>query len=184
MSDSEPNSFSDQELIQSANAGEPDAFEQLYYRYRDWVYNLAWRFTGDRDQAMDVLQETFAYLLQKFPGFVLTARMTTFLYPVVKHLSIAVRDKGRRFASSDESLDEIPKPPQAHATADRQELSAVLAVLPVGQREVLLLRFVDGLSLKEIAKALEIPSGTVKSRLHNALETLRRDGRTRKYFLE
>ena len=184
MSDSKPNSFSDQQLIQSANAGESDAFEQLYYRYRDWVYNLAWRFTGNRDLALDVLQETFAYLLQKFPGFVLTARMTTFLYPVVKHLSIAIRDKSRRFASAEEALAEIPQPPQAQATPDRQELSAVLAVLPAAQREVLLLRFVDGLSLREIAQVLEIPSGTVKSRLYNALETLRHDGRTRKYFME
>ena len=84
---------SDQELIELANRGDSDAFEILYHRYRDWVYRLACRFTGNGQDALDVLQETFAYLLGKFPGFELTAAMTTFLYPVVKHLSFAVRRK-------------------------------------------------------------------------------------------
>jgi RNA polymerase sigma-70 factor (ECF subfamily) len=55
--------------------------------------------------------------------------------------------------------------------------------LSAGQREVLLARFVDEMSLEEIAAALEIPLGTVKSRIHNALATLRDDPRTRNYFL-
>ena len=58
---------SDQELIELANKGDPNAFETLYYRYRDWVYRLAWRFTGNQQDALDVLQETFTYLLGKFP---------------------------------------------------------------------------------------------------------------------
>src|SRR4030065_871281 len=90
---------SDQELIKLANKGDPDAFEALYHRYRDWVYRLAWRYTGNRSDALDVLQETFTYLLGKFPGFELTAAMTTFLYPVVKHISLAGRRRSRRFAS-------------------------------------------------------------------------------------
>jgi RNA polymerase sigma-70 factor (ECF subfamily) len=60
----------------------------------------------------------------------------------------------------------------------------VLANLPLKQREVLLLRFVDGFSLDEIADALEIPLGTVKSRLHTALNTLRDDPRTRELIGE
>jgi RNA polymerase sigma-70 factor (ECF subfamily) len=58
----------------------------------------------------------------------------------------------------------------------------VLAALSEEHREVLLLRFVDGLNLGEIASALEIPLGTVKSRLHNALTTLRKDPRTKTFF--
>jgi len=101
---------SDQELIESANRGDADAFEILYHRYRDWVYRLAWRFTHNQSDALDVLQETFAYLLAKFPGFELTAAMTTFLYPVVKHTSFAVRRKNRRFASNDEAMGELAAP--------------------------------------------------------------------------
>ena len=57
-----------------------------------------------------------------------------------------------------------------------------MAGLPEGQREVLLMRFVDGMSLQEIADALDIPEGTVKSRIHNAIATLRTDARARRYF--
>ena len=175
---------SDQELVERANRGDSDAFEAIYYRYRDWVYRLAWRFTGSRADALDVLQETFAYLLGKFPGFELTAAMTTFLYPVVRHTSLAVRRKNRRFASDEEALGELVAPASRQDERSRSELAAVLAGLNEAQREIVLMRFVDAMSLKEIADALAVPLGTVKSRLHHALQTLRNDRRTRDYFLE
>ena len=175
---------SDQELIELVNGGDVDAFETLYRRYRDWVYHLAWRFTGSPQDALDVLQETFTYLLSKFPGFSLTASMTTFLYPVVRHLSLTVRSKNRRFTSDEEMLSEITAPALKDTHSSRSELAAVLAVLPDEQREVLLMRFVDDMSLQEIAVALNIPLGTVKSRLHHALQRLRDDHRTKEYFLE
>lgn len=174
---------SDQQLIESINQGDSEAFEILYYRYRDWVYNLAWRFTRSDSDSLDVLQETFTYLLDKFPGFSLSASMTTFLYPVVKHLAMNIGRKNRRFASGEDNLIKIPAPAE-ESSEQRSELSAVLNILPEEQREVLLMRFVDEMDLKEIAAALNIPVGTIKSRLHRALETLRQDGRTRNYFLE
>jgi len=175
---------SDQELIELINQGDPDAFECLYRRYRDWVHRLAWRFTGNQQDALDVLQETFIYLLGKFPGFELTASMTTFLYPAVRHLSLAIRSKSRRFTSDEETLSEIAAPASKETQSSRSELAAVLTVLPDEQREVLLMRFVDDMTLQEIATALNIPLGTVKSRMHHALQTLRNDHRTRDYFLE
>ena len=175
---------SDHELIELANRGDSEAFEALYYHYRDWVYRLAWRFTGNRADALDVLQETFAYLLGKFPGFELTAAMTTFLYPVVRHTSLAIRRKNRRFASDEETLGELVAPASQQDERSRSELTAVLVALPEAQREILLMRFVDGMSLREIAAALDVPLGTVKSRLHHALQALRNDRRTRDYFLE
>jgi RNA polymerase sigma-70 factor (ECF subfamily) len=170
----------DEELIAAANAGDPRAFEALYRRYRDWVAALALRFTRDPDLALDVLQETFAYLVRKLPSLRLTARMTTFLYPAVKNLSISARRKRGRFSGDAEALLAIPA--REIAGDQRDDLARVFAILPETHREVLLMRFVDGMSLEEIASALDIPLGTVKSRLHNALETLRADGRTRKYF--
>jgi len=175
---------SDRDLVELANKGELDAFEALYHRHRDWVYRLAWWFTGNREDALDVLQETFTYLLGKFPGFELTAAMTTFLYPAVKNLSLAMRNKNARFSSDADVLSELAAPAPQEGAGSLAELSAVLAVLPDEQREVVLMRFVDGMSLNEIAVALDIPLGTVKSRLHNALSTLRADRRTRDYFGE
>ncbi|MFC1792094.1 RNA polymerase sigma factor [Planctomycetota bacterium] len=175
---------SDQELIKLVNKGDPDAFEILYYRYRDWVYRLAWRITGNRADALDVLQETFTYLLGKFPGFELTSSMTTFLYPAVRHISITICSKKSRIKSDEDMPEEQQAPASQEIELSRSELSDVLAILPEEQREVLLMRFVDDMSLQEIAAALNIPIGTVKSRLHNSLRTLRTDRRTKDYFLE
>ncbi len=179
MSDRDPRS--DKALIEAADRGDPEAFEVLYGRYRDWVVRLAYRFTGSQDDALDVLQDTFTYLLSKFPGFRLTARMTTFLYPVVKHLGLARKRSRARFLSQAE-LPDRPAPEVGDAEASRQELAAVVEVLPELQREVLLMRFVDEMKLGEIARALSVPLGTVKSRLHKALQKLREDKGTREYF--
>jgi RNA polymerase sigma-70 factor (ECF subfamily) len=174
---------SDQDLIAAANAGDGSAFEALYNRYKDWVVSLAMRLTGDSDQALDVLQETFIYLLSKFPGFVLTSRLTTFLYPAVKNIAIHLRRKRDRLKiDAADQLSALPAPAPAAAPAADADLVAVVAALPETHREVVLMRFVDGLSLEEIAHALAIPTGTVKSRLHNALAALRGDPRVRRFF--
>lgn len=176
---------SDQELISALNAGESSAFEALYRRHREWVVSLAFRLTQDHALALDVLQETFLYLLKKFPGFVLTAHLQTFFYPVVRNLSIAARRKAHRVQGDDMLLDNVEAPAQTPSATDhRDQLSIVLAGLSEDQREVLLLRFVDDLDLAEIGVALGIPLGTVKSRLHNALKLLRADPRTKELFEE
>ena len=174
----------DKQLIERINQGDLEAFETLYHRYRDWVYRLAWRFTGRQDLAQDVVQETFIYLLKKFPGFHLTAQMTTFLYPVVRNLARDIRRKSGFTVSDEDVLKELPVLPQGSDNQKREDLATVLSILPEAQREVLLMRFVDGMSLAEITAALNIPSGTVKSRIHNALGALREDRRTQHYFFD
>jgi RNA polymerase sigma-70 factor (ECF subfamily) len=179
---------SDLELIDAINAGDSAAFEALYRRYRDWVVALAYRVTGDRDAALDVMQDTFLYVLRKFPGFTLSCQFKTFLYPAVRNLAIQRRRKGQRFAGGEEALDAIaatPEPAGGESRGEgaaRERLSGVLSGLSEGHREVLLLRFVDGLSLQEIAEAMGLPLGTVKSRLHHALATLREDPHTKEFF--
>ena len=175
----------DAELVAAINQGDHVAFESLYRRHRDWTVNLAFRFTGDESLALDVMQETFLYLLRKFPGFELRASLRTFLYPAVRNLSIAARRKAGRCqagAGEEDILATLPAPEIAASGSD--DLTAVLAGLTEEHREVLLQRFVDGLSLEEISVAMEIPLGTVKSRLHNALKLLRENPRTRELFGE
>jgi RNA polymerase sigma-70 factor (ECF subfamily) len=172
---------SDLELVAAANRGEVDAFEVLYRRHRDWVVGLAYRYTRDRELALDVLQETFLYVLGKFPGFELRSEMKTFLYPTVRHLSVALQSKATRRPPATGSMKFEP-PPDPCTDERLRGLAELMEDLPVGQREVLVLRFADGLSLAEIAEALQIPLGTVKSRLHGAIETLKADERSKKYF--
>ena len=174
-------SSSDAQLIAAANCGDADAFASLYQRHRDWVVRLARRFTGNNDDALDALQDTFTYFFRKFPGFHLTASLTTFLYPVVKNTSLAIRKKRGRFAGSGEDLDQVVATESPSFDA-RSELAIMIATLTDSHREVVLMRFVDEMSLDEIAAALAIPLGTVKSRLHHSLATLRDDPRTRRYF--
>lgn len=174
---------SDEKLIKRINRGDLDAFETLYHRHRDWVYRLAYRFTRDHELAQDVVQETFTYLLKKFPGFELTAHITTFLYPTVKFTSLNMLRQRQRNDGVDIEPETIPVPAPENTDAARSDLAAALSVLPNAQREVVLMRFVDGLTADEIAAALDIPAGTVKSRLHKALQTLRENPKTKSYFI-
>ena len=162
----------DRELLAAANRGDARAMEALYHRYRDWVHARAWRITGSREDAEDILQEVFLYFFRKFPGLELGCQVTTFLYPVIRSMAVD-RRRRRREVPLDPALVEPAAAPERDPAAERAELSALLGGLPEEQAEVVLLRFADGLSLEEIARALEVPLGTVKSRLHSALASLR-----------
>lgn len=175
----------DLELVALINGGDWSGFDGLYQRHRDWAFRLALRFVGSRDDALDVVQESFTYILTLFPGFELTAKFTTFLYPVIRHRSLrAIRTRRRMIGGVDDDLLHLAPAPDDVRSPGRAELAAVMAILPNAQREVVLMRFVDGFTNEEIASALSIPVGTVKSRLHNALATLRDDPRTRRYFAQ
>lgn len=188
-------------LIASINAGRREDVAVLYHRYSGWVYRLALRFTADPDAASDVLQETFLYLLRRLPTLRLHAKLTTFLYPAVKNIAITAARRRRRDtlasrhtpsdpaatappSEGDTPFDRAsPAPDPTAPDHDRRTaLSAAVGALPDGQREVLLMRIVDEMAVAEIAAALDIPAGTVKSRLHHALATLRNDPRTGSYF--
>ena len=158
---------SDEELARAMRGGDSSAFEALYARYHEWVAALALRFTHHRDDALDVLQDTFAYLHRRRHDFELRSQMKTFLYPVVKNLAVTRARLTRRQVPLDPRVD-----PAAPALPT-DEVASLLSGLSDVQQEVVLMRFVDGLGLQAIADALEAPLGTVKSRLHSALEILR-----------
>ncbi len=162
----------DHELVDAANGGDEEAMTAIYGRHRGWVYGLAMRFGASETDAHDVVQETFRYLFGKFPGFELKAAMTTFLYPVVRNRVI---DLGRKRQRDQRLSDALPEPePIADEKDARDAVLDMIADLPEFQREVLLLRFVEELSLNQVAARLNVPTGTIKSRLHNALKALRK----------
>jgi len=170
--------------VAAANAGDVKAFEAIYERHKAFAMRVAIRFARDPDLASDAVQETFIYLLSKFPGFELRAQMTTFLYPAIKHNAIGAARKARREWAAGDDLPEASIEPAAHPEeiAQRAELARVMGVLPPAQLEVMLMRFVDGMDNNTIALALGIPLGTVKTRIHHAVRTLREDEATRAYF--
>ena len=180
---------SDEQLVALCNDGSAReaavAFDALYLRHKDFVLRVALRFTRDPSTALDVLQETFRYLLEKFPptgdGLTLTARLTTLLYPVAKNLAISDVRRADRLDNADgPDPDELPAP--AAPASEPGEWSRLLAGLSADRREIVLLRFVDDLSLNEIADTLKIPLGTAKSRLHLAIRDLRESPETRNFL--
>ena len=166
-----------------AARGDEEAFARLYSRHRDWAFRLALRFTRNADDASDVVQEAFAYVFRKVPSLTLTARFTTFLYPVVRSVSFTILRKKRATEIPPESMEDLVLAPPEPPRPDLQGLAGVLAMLPAGQREVLEMRFVRSMTMEQIALALRIPTGTVKSRMHNAIKALRENPETRAYFL-
>lgn len=169
----------DEEFVALANGGDVAGFEGLYRRHREWVVSVAWRFTGSRDEALDVAQDAFIWLMKQFPGFGLRAKMRTVLYPVIR--SIALTGK-RRKRARDIHLPALLHLARGEANViegeteriERQRaLARALDALSDDHREVILMRFVDEMSLEEIAHALAIPVGTVKSRVHHAARSLR-----------
>lgn len=183
---------SDRELIDAMNAGDARAFDAIVTRHERFALAVAGRFAPE-GEAADVAQEAFMYLLGKFPGFVLApgAKLTTFLYPALKHAALARRRKRRPTATEAEALDGLAgvggagagaAPRGAQEAEGMDVLRRAVGRLPADHRETLLLRFVDGLPLADVATALGLPVGTVKSRLHNAVAMLRADESLRDYF--
>lgn len=176
--------LSDGELAR-VGAGSGDraqaAFETLYWRYREFVYRVAMRQTRDHELALDAAQEAFAYLHGRLGRIVIgeAGTLAAYLYPVAKNSAVTVLRKRRRgVAQGRESAEHGAGVDQTRGAGAWSEeelrvLRECVDTLPEEQREVLLLRVVDGLSVGEVSLALGIAEGTVKSRLRLALERLR-----------
>lgn len=172
----------DAELVAALNAGDASAFESLYLRHREWVFRVARRYAPAGEDPADITHEVFLALLRQFPGFRLTSRLTTYLFPIARHAALArarARETEARLRPNAVREDKYAALSPSGASP---EFAAAVDALPPGQREVLLMRAVDEMALEEISLALAIPLGTVKSRLHAALQALRADGRARRYF--
>lgn len=174
----------DEALVAATNRGDVDAFGVLYERHKLYCLRIARRYAASEAEAQDVVQDAFAWFLSRFPGFSLEAKLTTYLFPVVRNTALSRKRKGRReHAMGDHTPPTLAPPPPAPAEdSGRGMVERVIASLPEHQREVLLLRFADDLPLAKIAALLEIPVGTVKSRLHLGIAALREDPATAKFF--
>ena len=178
---------SDEELIDLCNTGDRssaiDAFEVLYARHKNYVLRVAYRYVRDADLALDALQETFSYLLRKLPpageGVTLNSKLQTLLYVAAKNAAISLLRKASHSGSAGEvDPDELPAP----GYRDAGELADLLRGLSPGQREIITLRFVDDHNLQDIAEILDIPLGTVKSRLHQAIQAMRKSPYVKDFF--
>jgi RNA polymerase sigma-70 factor (ECF subfamily) len=163
------------------------AFEQIYQRYRDRVYSIAYRITCNAVDAMDVVQESFGLVFRKLDSFRSGSLFSTWLFRLVVNCSIDQRRRERARAWQSDQLDQVSETaldprhnPEAAAQASEfgHQVQAAIALLSPKLRVVLALRYLEDMSYEELAATLSLSLGTVKSRLaraHLALERVLRE---------
>ena len=175
----------DSELVQSWRSGDPGAFEKLVRRHERRVFSLVYRMLGSREEAEDVAQEAFLSLHRNGHRFRGEARFSTFVYRVAANAALnRRRTLGRRRAREEalvrrqdagDDLPAAPRDPEDAASGGeiQERVHAALGELPVDLRLAIVLYDIEGQSYSDIAQALRIPEGTVKSRIHRARTALR-----------
>ncbi len=174
---------SDWELVQRAQAGDREAFRELVERYQRKIAALALGMLRNREDALDIVQETFTKAYQSLDRFKGDSAFYTWVYRIAHNLCI---DHQRRTAKQPQlSLDAaapgeppplpIPDGPRPDQPFDRardaemaRRLHEAIRELTPDHRAVILLRELEGLSYEEMSQVLECPKGTVMSRLHYA----------------
>lgn len=180
----------DRSLIEAAAKGDARAFRELVTRYQRKAYGVAYGIVRNPDDAREVVQDAFMRVYRHLDDFEGSASFGTWLYRIVHNLSIDLlrrrRNPGRSVEIDDRtdleggapellpwrgSSDPFQSLDRARLVAAMQE---ALDQLPEYHRTIILLREVDGLSYEEIAEAMEIPKGTVMSRLFHARRKMQR----------
>lgn len=173
--------MSEQDLVLQAKQGDPAAFEQLMLTNQDRVYTLCLRMTGDREEALDLAQETFLNAWRGLPSFQGNSSFSTWIYRLASNACIDfLRKRKRRQGEYSLSLDDeeasFPEPADPQGTPEealernelRRAVEQGLQALPEHHRQVLIMRELSGLSYQEIGDVLGLDLGTVKSRIARA----------------
>jgi RNA polymerase sigma-70 factor (ECF subfamily) len=162
----------DEDLVERSRAGDREAFTELVRRHEGRIYGLCLRILGDADDARDAAQDTFLTAYRKLGQFRGDARFTTWLHRIGVNCCYDALRRARRqpmlHAVNDETVPELGPPAEDHAddVAGTLDAAAALARLPEEYRVVLVLADIQDLPYDEISKVLDVPVGTVKSRVH------------------
>jgi RNA polymerase sigma-70 factor (ECF subfamily) len=173
--DEEP---SDRELVGRARAGDQGAFGTLVRRHQQRIFGLGARLLGNGSDADDLVQETFLRAWRALDRFDENRPLAPWLVRIATNRALQVLETRSRRPAEEltETLRwEGPSPDEEVDQARRRvEVMKALNALPDDQRTILVLRAYEGLSYREIADTLEVPIGTVMSRLARAREAMRR----------
>jgi RNA polymerase sigma-70 factor (ECF subfamily) len=163
----------DEELVRRFKAGEPEAFTDLVRRHQHRVYSVCLRMLGDADAAADVAQDTFIAVLRKLDGFRGDAAFTTWLHRVVVNACYDELRRTRRRPMLHVLADDGPEheagppaPDHAEEVAGTHDAAAAIASIPEEFRMAVVLADVHDMAYEQISKVLDVPVGTVKSRVH------------------
>ncbi|HEX3839471.1 MAG TPA: sigma-70 family RNA polymerase sigma factor [Acidimicrobiales bacterium] len=176
-----PTEFAHIELVDLARGGDRSAFEELVRVTSGDIYALAFRLSGDEQDARDIVQETYLRAYRSIRKFRGEASFSTWLYRITANCASTARGRRRRLRQvsidSDPRWADLPADPDpdalASATVERDRLVRALRALPLAQRTVIVLRDVYGLTHEEIATELGISGAATRVRLHRARRQLR-----------
>ncbi|MBI2194743.1 MAG: RNA polymerase sigma factor [Planctomycetes bacterium] len=174
-------------MVEAAQSGDQAAFAQLYEKYREKIYRLSWRHTGDKEKALDLCQESFIKAFLALPRFRFNSTFYTWLFRIAYNTCMDAHRLEAAVASAEisvEQLDEaawgqvyVGREPHPSSRAEERELrekvQEALLRLPEYQRSVFVLHALEELEYKEIARVLNCSLGTVMSRLYYARRRLR-----------
>lgn len=187
-----PGSDPDAELVARCKKGVPSAFNELVRKYQDRVYNLCLRFLRERELAEEIAQDVFVSVYKHVEEFQGLSKFSTWLFRIVaNHCHNKSKYLRRRKHKQTDSLDasipgeegemkrELPDDPgrSPEELSSRHGLNELIqeaiSRLDEDHRQIVLLRDVEDLSYEEIGQILDLPEGTVKSRLHRARNELK-----------
>ena len=163
-------------LVERYLAGDAAAFDELMRHHQDRVFGICLRMLRDRDAALDATQETFITVFRKADRFAGRSAFSTWLYRVAVNTCYDATRKAKR--SRTESLPEHADPPDGRAIDDmaavelRPDIEAALANLPEEFRSAVILSDLEGLALQTVADILDVPVGTIKSRVFRGRKLL------------
>lgn len=168
------------DVIDACRRGDLDAFRELFETYKDRVYSIALRYSGNRAAAMDIAQDIFVKLLSRIGEYRAEASFESWLYRLVVNSCIDDQRRGRRMTPFlDGLIDAVCAPAESvlhklMRVETEQRVQEVVARLAPEHRMVIVLRYTEGLSYEEIANILGCSAGTVASRLNRAHKILER----------
>ncbi|HTA29862.1 MAG TPA: RNA polymerase sigma factor [Candidatus Cybelea sp.] len=166
--------------VQQAKAGEPAAWDILFRRYQLPLYVYVFELARDEQTSLDIVQETFIAAVRHIGSLRDEAKFGGWLFGIAHQKCVQSWRRQNRAAVMRDELEELPPdmddgPDQCLIQREQEaEFMRLLNELPVPQRSVLLLHFVEDFSLEQISEITTAPIGTVKSRLHYAKRALRK----------
>lgn len=172
---------SDADLVRSLQRGNRQALGSLYDRYNQKVYKTAYAITGDPDMAADILQDVFLRLFRYSATIDSNRPLEPWLYRVAANLCYTGLKRRRRWFHPVEDIadwlsgsETDSASPAVGIDDDWLQVQKSLSALPVAQRLVVVLYYLNDLSIDEISATLNVPPGTIKSRLHYGREALKK----------
>jgi RNA polymerase sigma-70 factor (ECF subfamily) len=181
MTPDERNHGDDELLAIRCQMGEPAGFDDLIARWHGPLWTYVRRLVGDDEAAKEVVQDVWVRVIRGIGRLRDGAKLRAWLFGIARRtLMDRLRDQYATPIDADIDVSELPAGTATDdLDEDLQELESALARLPLVEREVLTLFYLDELSLTEVGEALQVPVGTIKSRLFRARRMLKLDITTR-----